>query len=117
MRVVLRHAWLQKHPSPRSARGDFHWYPEDGDAAERAALAARAGQGGDVLWKIEPGRVTWAASFAEVAPADGRSYVGLAVTTAEGDAPASALLGAITPLRAAPWSEQLADESAATGFP
>lgn len=106
MRVTLQHSWLQKHPSPRSARGDFHWYPEEGDAAERAALAARAGQGGEVVWKIEPGRVTWALSFAEVAPADGRSYVGLAVTTATGDAAASALLAAITPLAPAPWSDQ-----------
>lgn len=106
MTIELRHAWLQKHPTPRSARGDFHWYPEDGDAKARTALAARAGEGGAALWRIEPGRVTWALSFAEVAPADGRSYVGLAVTTASGDAPASVLLAAITPLPPAPWRDQ-----------
>ena len=112
MRIELRHAWLQKHPSPRSARGDFHWYPEEGDAKARAALAARAGEGGEVLWRIEPGRVTWALSFAEVAPADGRSYVGLAMTTASAeapepsDAPVAALLAAITPLRPAPWRDE-----------
>jgi hypothetical protein len=109
MKVALQHAWLQKHPSPRSARGDFHWYPEEGDAAARTALAARAGEGGEVLWRIEPGRVTWALSFAEVAPADGRSYVGLAVTTATAesrDTPASALLAAVTPLPPAPWRDQ-----------
>lgn len=109
MRVEVRHSWLQKHPTPRSARGDFHWYPEEGDAAARTALAARAGEGGEVHWRIEPGRVTWALSFAEVAPADGRSYVGLAVTTASADsrdAPASALLAAIAPLAPAPWRDQ-----------
>lgn len=106
MRVVLRHEWLQKHASPRSARGDFHWYPEAGDGERRAALAARAGSGGDALWRIEPGRVTWAASFAEVAPADRRSYVGLAVTVAEGEGPAAALLAALEPLPAAPWRDQ-----------
>jgi hypothetical protein len=106
MRVSLRHEWLQKHASPRSSRGDFHWFPEDGDGERRAALAARAGTGGEVLWRIEPGRVTWAASFAEVAPADRRSYVGLAVTIAEGDAPASALLAALEPVAPRPWSEE-----------
>lgn len=111
MTIQLRHAWLQKHPSPRSARGDFHWYPEEGDAAVRSALAARAGEGGEVLWRIDPGRVTWALSFAEVAPADGRSYVGLAVTIATGDAPASALLAAVTPRPAAPWRDQPTGEA------
>lgn len=105
-RVSVQHAWLQKHPTPRSARGDFHWYPEEGDAAARTALAAKAGEGGEVLWRIEPGRVTWALSFAEVAPADGRSYVGLAVTTVTGDAPASALLTAVAPLAPEPWCDQ-----------
>jgi hypothetical protein len=114
MKVQLQHAWLQKHPTPRSARGDFHWYPEEGDAAARTALAAKAGEGREVLWRIEPGRVTWALSFAEVAPADGRSYVGLAVTTATAetrDAPASALLAALKPLPAAPWRDQRTSET------
>ncbi len=109
MHVRLRHAWLQKHATPRSSRGDFHWYPEEGDGELRAALAARAGDGGEALWRIEPGRVVWALSFAEVAPADRRSYVGLAVVTAEpadgGHGDAATLLSAIAPLPAAPWHE------------
>lgn len=106
-RVRLRHGWLQKHATPRSARGDFHWYPEQGDDELRAALAARTGQGGEVAWRIEPGRVVWAVSFAEVAPADRRSYVGLAVTEALGDGVDPAvLLAAVRALPAAPWAEQ-----------
>lgn len=107
MQVRLRHGWLQKHATPRSSRGDFHWYPEDGDGDLRASLAARAGDGGEVHWRIEPGRVVWATSFAEVAPADRRSYVGLAVVEATGaGADAATLLSAIAPLPAAPWAEQ-----------
>ena len=112
MHVRLRHAWLQKHATPRSSRGDFHWYPEHGDDELRASLAARAGDGGEVLWRVEPGRVVWARSFAEVAPADRRSYVGLAVTVAEGDADLAVLLSAIPPLPAAPWRDQATEDSA-----
>ncbi len=115
--VALRHEWLQKHATPRSSRGDFHWYPEAGDGEQRAALAARAGHGGEVLWRIEPGRVTWAASFAEVAPADRRSYVGLAVTIAEADAPASVLLAAIEPMPPAPWRDQVTARTVETRAP
>ena len=105
MRVRLRHEWLQKHPSPRAARGDFHWFPGEVDADLRASLAegARAGQ---AQWRIDPGRVAWAVGFAATAPADGRRYVGLAVTVAEASAPAAELLAAIDALPAAPWQEQ-----------
>ena len=36
-----RHAWLQKHPSPLTSAGEFHWYPEaagPGDRELRAGL-------------------------------------------------------------------------------
>jgi hypothetical protein len=111
MRVQLRHEWLQKHPSPRAARGDFHWYPGQVDADLRAALAEGARAGGQALWRLEPGRVTWAVSFAATAPADGRRYVGLAVTIAESDeASIAELLAAIAVLPAAPWRDQATDD-------
>ena len=28
--LVLRHAWLQKHPSPTTSTGEFHWHNGDG---------------------------------------------------------------------------------------
>ena len=109
MRVRLRHEWLQKHPSPRSAGGDFHWFPSEVDADLRALLAEGARAGGQALWRLDARRVAWAVSFAEIAPADRRRYVGLAVTVAEpvgAAATAAELLAAVPVLPAAPWRDQ-----------
>ncbi|HVV84089.1 MAG TPA: hypothetical protein VHE35_13530, partial [Kofleriaceae bacterium] len=105
MAITLRHEWLQKEATPGTPEGDFRWYPAAVDAALRAAMTGRAGDGGLALWRIEPGRVAWAVSFTSVPASDRRRYVGLALTVAEGDAPTSALLAAIDVLPAEPWRE------------
>ena len=108
MTFAIRHAWLQKHPSPAAARGEFHWYPLEGDRELRASFVERS-RGVDapaVLWQLAPGRVSWARVFAATAPIDGRRYVGLALTTAEDEAATAAeLLEALEVPAAAPWSE------------
>jgi hypothetical protein len=108
MTFAIRHAWLQKHPSPAATRGEFHWYPPDGDRELRASLVERS-RGIDapaVLWQLAPGRVSWARVFAATAPIDGRRYVGLALTTAEDEAATPAeLLEALEVPEATPWSE------------
>jgi hypothetical protein len=108
-----RHAWLQKHPSPLTSAGEFHWYPEarqPGDRELRAGLVERV-RGVEppaVLWQLERGRVAWGQVFAATAPVDGRRYVGLVLSVVEGDRPAGDLLAALAPPPAAPWSEGLA---------
>jgi len=46
--LVLRHGWLQKHPTPTAATGEFHWHPAGalggapaGDLAQASVAAAR----------------------------------------------------------------------------
>ena len=34
-----RHAWLQKHPSPLTSGGEFHWFPEGRAAGDRELRA------------------------------------------------------------------------------
>jgi len=113
LRLALRHEWLQKDATPGEPGGDFRWYPAKVDADLRAAMAGRADDGGQVSWRIEPGRVAWAVSFSATAAADRRRYVGLALTVVEGDAPTAALLAAIDVLPAAPWSAEVPARSVA----
>ena len=105
--IAVRHAWLQKHPSPAASGGEFHWYPHDGDRELRAACVERL-RGVDppaVLWEFAPGRVVWARSFAATAPSDDRRYVGLVLTIAERDAALPAdLLAELASPPAAPWT-------------
>jgi hypothetical protein len=102
MRARIAREWLQKHPTPRAADGDFHWYPGAFDAG---ALAAEAG--GELTVWLAPGRVACARRFHDVAPADGRRYAGLAVVIASArDMSAAALLGAASIPVAAPWAGQ-----------
>lgn len=107
MTIAIRHAWLQKHPSPAASRGEFHWYPPEGDRELRASFVERS-RGVDapaVLWQLAPGRVSWARMFAATAPIDGRRYVGMVLTIAEGERAAPAeLLEALAVPEAAPWS-------------
>lgn len=105
--IAIRHAWLQKHPSPTTDRGEFHWHPEDGDSELRASFVERA-SGIDapaILWQLEPGRVAWAQCFGATAPSDRRRYTGivLAIASADGAEPHE-LLGALTVPVAAPFS-------------
>ncbi len=108
MKIAIRHAWLQKHPSPAAGRGEFHWYPPDGDRELRASFVERSRgiEAPAVLWQLAPGRVSWARVFAATAPIDGRRYVGLVLTTAEAEGASPAdLLEALEVPEAAPWSE------------
>lgn len=116
----LRHAWLQKHPTPLAAAGEFHWYPAASSPDEAAlrgwvveqvqGLAAPS-----VWWELAPGRVLWASVFSAVSPVDARPYRGVALTILEGtgepsgapsdDASAvAALLARLRPASPAPWS-------------
>ena len=57
MTIAIRHAWLQKHPSPAATRGEFHWYPPDDDRELRASFVERS-RGVDapaVLWQLAAG--------------------------------------------------------------
>jgi len=109
-----RHAWLQKHPSPQAARGEFHWYPEALDAGHREHRELRAGfvervrgvEPPAVLWRLEPGRVAWGQVFAAVAPLDGRRYIGLVLSVVEDDRPEAELLAMLLPPPAAPWTHE-----------
>ncbi len=104
--ITLRHAWLQKHPSPVAAGGEFHWYPREGDREVRTQLVERLRgiEPPSVLWELAPGRIVWARSFAAIAPIDGRRYVGLVMTIAEGLANPCDLLRALDVPQAAPWT-------------
>src|SRR5215468_4520436 len=108
-----RHAWLQKHPSPLTSAGEFHWYPEAGQPGDRELRAGlvervRGIEPPAVLWQLERGRVAWGQVFAATAPLDGRRYVGMVLSVVEGDRPACDLLAALAPPPAAPWSDGLA---------
>ncbi len=111
-----RHAWLQKHPSPRATGGEFHWYPEvpaAGDRELRAGFVERVRgiEPPAVLWQLERGRVAWGQVFAATAPLDGRRYVGLVLSVVEGDRPVADLLATLAPPPAAPWTEAIATAS------
>src|SRR5262249_56349466 len=84
MRILLRRAWQQKHPSPSHPGWDFHWHPVElaGGAARPAAAGARADAGGAV-WSIGPRHALWLRGFAAVAPAEQRRYVGWSGCAAE----------------------------------
>ncbi len=117
---MTRHAWLQKHPSPQAAGGEFHWYPDTHGGA--ADLERGAGAMGDgelrasfvervrgveppaVLWQLERGRVAWGQVFSATAPLDGRRYVGLVLSVVEGDEPVADLLSRLVPPQPAPWT-------------
>jgi hypothetical protein len=108
---VNRHAWLQKHPTPLAAGGEFHWFPEGqaGDRELRAGFVERVRgiEPPAVLWQIEHGRVAWGQVFSATAPLDGRRYVGLVLSVVEGDRPAGDLLAMLAPPPAAPWREPI----------
>lgn len=112
--ITLRHAWLQKHPSPVAAGGEFHWFPREGDREVRTQLVERLRtlEPPSVLWEIGPGRIVWARSFAAIAPIDGRRYVGLVVTIADGLANPCDLLCALDVPPAAPWTSDAETSSA-----
>ncbi|HEU4730442.1 MAG TPA: hypothetical protein VFT22_21235 [Kofleriaceae bacterium] len=114
--AVNRHAWLQKHPSPLAAGGEFHWYPEAPGAGDRELRAGfvervRGIEPPAVLWQLEPGRVAWGQVFSAIAPLDGRRYVGLVLSVVEGDAAAAELMAQLAPPPAGPWIEGIATAS------
>jgi hypothetical protein len=108
--IAIRHAWLQKHPSPSAESGEFHWHPADRDRDLRASCVERMRgiEPPAVLWQIEPGRVAWAQLFAAIAPVDHRNYVGVVLTIAEDGAASTAeLVEAIAVQPAQPWSAEV----------
>lgn len=111
-----RHAWLQKHPSPLTSGGEFHWYPDGtqlGDRELRAGFVERVRgiEPPAVLWQLERGRVAWGQVFSATAPLDGRRYVGLVLSVVEGNRSTGDLLAMLEPPPAAPWTQGLATES------
>ena len=105
MRARVRHEWLQKHATPSSSGADFHWHPAVVGGELRAEIAERAR--GCAAWaRLAPGRVVWARAFDEIAPADARRYVGLAVSVIEADgASAAGLLAAVPAIAARPFDD------------
>lgn len=111
-----RHAWLQKHPSPLTSGGEFHWFPEGRAADDRELRAGfvervRGIEPPAVLWQIERGRVAWGQVFSATAPIDGRRYVGLVLSVVEGHRATGDLLAMLEPPPAAPWQVGLATET------
>ena len=99
-----RHAWLQKHPSPLTSGGEFHWYPDVpqvGDRELRAGFVERVRgiEPPAVLWQLERGRVAWGQVFSATAPLDGRRYVGLVLSVVEGHRSTGDLLAMLEPDR------------------
>lgn len=116
-----RHAWLQKHPSPLAARGEFHWFPDAGAPGDRELRASfvervRGVEPPAVLWQVERGRVAWGQVFSATAPIDGRRYVGLVLSVVDGDAPIADLLSQLAPPPPAPWSTGVATDGGARGL-
>jgi len=114
---VNRHAWLQKHPSPLTSGGEFHWFPEGLAADDRELRAGfvervRGVEPPAVLWQIERGRVAWGQVFSATAPLDGRRYVGLVLSVVDGDRATGDLIAMLEPPPAAPWQAGLATEAA-----
>lgn len=101
---TVRHAWLQKHPSPVARGGEFHWYPAAGDRELRGSFVERL-RGVDppaVLWQLEPERAAWGQAFSTTAP-DGRRYVGLVLSVIEGEGVAAELLAQLVSPAPRPW--------------
>lgn len=113
MSLAVRHAWLQKHPTPSAAAGEFHWHGEGAPQPDDAALRGRVVEevqrlaAPAVWWELSPRRVIWAAVFSATSPTDARPYRGVALTVAtsrEGSLAAmleELRLAAPTPWRAA----------------
>ncbi len=119
MSIALRHAWLQKHPTPSAAAGEFHWHGEGEPLPDDAALRGRVVEevqrlaAPAVWWELSPRRVIWAAVFSAISPTDARPYRGVALTVATSREGALAeMLGELRLAPAAPWR---AAEREATG--
>ena len=106
MTIAVRHAWLQKHPSPSAQSGEFHWHPADVDRELRTSCVERLRgiEPPAVLWQLAPGHVAWAQLFAATTTLDRRRYVGVVLTIAEGAGASTVeLLEALVLPPAAPW--------------
>jgi len=101
---VIRHAWLQKHATPVTSGGEFHWYPAS-DATPELVERSRGVTPPAVMWELGPGRVVWTQVFAATAPSDNRRYVGLVASTVEGPGSAADLLHRLVPPPPRPWRD------------
>lgn len=109
-RLTVRHAWLQKHPSPARRDGEFHWYPE-AESADQRALRGRVVEQLQRLgapatwWAVEGGHLVWATAFwaSGAGYGDDRPYRGVALSVVEGAATPDELLAALCPATAAPY--------------
>jgi hypothetical protein len=114
----VRHAWLQKHPTPRAAGGEFHWYAEGAARDDEAALRGRVVEqvqgltAPAVWWELSPDRVIWAAVFSAISPTDARPYRGVALTIAGGDGGLRARLAEMPLAPPEPWSAASAASAA-----
>lgn len=83
--VAIRHAWMQKHPTPTRSGGDFHWHPQIPApiASALSELASRTGGEPASLWLMSPRFVAWARTFSATAPGEQRRYTGIAASIAQ----------------------------------
>lgn len=123
MSLALRHAWLQKHPTPSAAAGEFHWHGEGAPLPDDAALRGRVVEevqrlaAPAVWWELSPRRVIWAAVFSATSPTDARPYRGVALTVATSrEGSLAAMLEELRLAAPAPWrASASAAAEAATG--
>lgn len=124
-RLSLRHAWLQKHPTPGAAAGEFHWYPEidpasngnDGAIRRQVVEQVQGIAPPAVWWQLTPGRVLWAAVWAAVSPSDARPYRGVSLSIIEGQAGAEDLLAHLRAANPAPYSGPCASKEGSAAAP
>ena len=83
--VAIRHAWMQKHPTPTRSGGDFHWHPPIAPpiASALSELLSRSGPEPATLWMVSPRFIAWARTFSATAPGEQRRYTGMVASIAQ----------------------------------
>lgn len=86
-RVSIQSVWMQKHPTPAHAGGEYHWYPDtvDREIVDRiASLELGLRERPLSVCAFAPDHVLWLRSFTAVAPNEQRTYTGLSGVIARG---------------------------------